>query len=160
MQSSHTHDEVPTTKEETRTAATVPGLCALWTNDASILVQLGRADNSDRHAASAQGCRCLAGGRFELYANASKDMAEAELERHIRSCEHLWQLAYARYQIHRDQVDRASAVFWLRSRDAAILARSPEVQARRHEAFEIAVRQRYEARVTAAGQHAQESART
>lgn len=61
---------------------------------------------------------------------------DAELERHIQDCNDLFLAAYRRFEEHGLPSDRDEAVLWLHRRDAAILARSQEVQARRQAEFE------------------------
>lgn len=63
-------------------------------------------------------------------------LTAGELEAHIQTCDELWQAAYAKFQAHGLPHDREEALQHLHRRDAAILARSPAVQAARHAAFE------------------------
>jgi hypothetical protein len=59
-----------------------------------------------------------------------------ELELHIEDAQHLYLMAYERFQLHGLPHDRDEAVEHLHRMNAAILARPAVVQMERHAAFE------------------------
>lgn len=67
------------------------------------------------------------------------DGIDDELEIHIEDAEHQYLMAYERFQLHGNPHDRDEALLHLHRMNAAILARSPGLQALRHAAFERAL---------------------
>ncbi len=66
-----------------------------------------------------------------------------ELEVHIEDSQHLYLMAYERFQMHRNPHDREEAMQHLHRMNTAILARSPAEQARRHAEFERDLTERF-----------------
>jgi hypothetical protein len=69
-------------------------------------------------------------------AAAAAAATEQRHEERIAHCTQVWMAAYRRFQSSGDPAERAYAVLWAQRQAAAILARSPEAQARRHAEFE------------------------
>jgi hypothetical protein len=61
---------------------------------------------------------------------------EEELELHIEDAHYQYRIAYERFELHGNPNDRDEALLHLHRMNAALMARSPAVQAARHAEFE------------------------
>jgi hypothetical protein len=93
-------------------------------------------DVRDRHGRAYRQPSTEAAGRFLQDWTADRAVTDLEHEIHIEDTEHLYLMAWERWELYRCPHDRDEAVLHLHRMNVAILSRPLAVQMARHAAFE------------------------